>query len=274
MNPLRLHCIYALFPLRFWIRVVVVVGATVILVAPQSAQGQVNIEPFTLGREAQGWAATVGTNFKLEANETLLLEIDLSPRVDYTSGANTVTAVGELGFSERAGTTFRSLYFFHTRYLRQFSDLLSGEVFARVERDEFALLTNRLASGLGIRVKIAATEGSATFAGVSLGAEREEWDVSASDRHPSSLFDPRSFTYLAYRVQISENTTLLNTVSGSLRLAGQLQDGRIADTATMEVGITDRVALKVTFGLAYDSRPPASQPQVSLALTNGLTVSL
>jgi hypothetical protein len=34
------------------------------------------------------------------------------------------------------------------------------------------------------------------------------------------------------------------------------------------------VALQVTFGLEYDSRPPRSQPQVSMALTNGLTVTL
>jgi hypothetical protein len=251
----------------------VIIGI-VLLVAGRPAAAQVNIEPFTLGREQVGWDAKIGANFKLEADETVLLEIDLSPRVDFSRGENSVTVAGNLGFSERAGTTFRSLYLLHTRYLREIDSTLSAEVFGRVQRDEFAKLSNRVSSGAGLRFEIAADEASATYAGFSLGFEREEWAVEPADRHPRTLSDPRTFGYLAYRIQITDNTTLLNTLSTSLRLNGDLQDGRIADTATMEVGISERVALQVTFGLEYDSRPPRSQPQVSMALTNGLTVTL
>jgi hypothetical protein len=253
---------------------VFIVAGIVLLVPLCPAAAQVNIEPFTLGREQAGWDATIGANFKLEANETVLLEIDLSPRVDYSRGLNSVTVVGNLGFSERAGTTFRSLYLLHARYLREIDSTLSAEAFGRVQRDEFAKLNNRVSSGAGLRFEIAADAESATYAGFALGFEREEWSVAPADRHPRTLSDPRTFGYLAYRLQITENTTLLNTLSTSLRLNGDLQDGRITDTATMEVGISERVALEVTFGLSYDSRPPRSQPQVSMALTNGLTVNL
>lgn len=259
---------------RRWGRRLVLVIGIGFLVSPCPTAAQVNIEPFTLGSEQPGWDAKVGANFKLEANETVLLEIDLSPRVGFSRGQNSVTVVGNLGFSERAGTTFRSLYLLHSRYLREIDSTLSAEVFGRVQRDEFAKLNNRVSSGVGLRLEIAADEESATYAGVSLGFEREEWSVEPADRHPRTLTDPRSFGYLAYRVQITENTSLLNTLSASLRLNGNLRDGRIADTATMEVGISERVALQVTFGLAYDSRPPRSQPQVSMALTNGLTVTM
>lgn len=259
---------------RWWGPRILFVTGILLLVSLRPAAAQVNIEPFTLGREQAGWDAKFGANFKLEANETVLLEIDLSPRVDYSRGQNSVTVVGNLGFSERAGTTFRSLYLLHTRYLRQMDSTLSVELFARTQRDEFAKLNNRLSSGIGLRYEIAADEESATYAGVSVGVEGEEWSVDPADRHPRTLSDARSFGYLAYRLQITENTTLLNTLSASLRLNGNLRDGRVTDTATMEVGISKRVALQVTFGLAYDSRPPRSQPQVSMALTNGLTVTL
>ena len=242
--------------------------------APSSAPAQVNIEPFALGREQAGWGGKVGANFKMESNETVLLEIDLSPRIDFSQGRHSVAVVGNLGFSERAGTTFRSLYLLHTRYLRQVDSTLSAEVFGRVQRDEFARLNNRLSTGLGLRFQVTATEESATFAGLSVGVERERWEVEPSDRHPETLAAPRAFGYLAYRLQITDNTTLLNTLSTSLRLGGSLEDGRIVDTASLEVGISERVSLKAAFALAYDSRPPRSQPQVSMALTNGLTVSL
>lgn len=264
-----------MFESRWWsVRGLLAFGVLIVAFFPLRVFGQVNIEPFSLGREMTGWKGKVGANFKMESNDTVLLEIDLSPRVDFSQGRNSVAVVGNLGFSERAGTTFRSLYLLHTRYLLQIDSTLSAEVFGRVQRDEFALLNNRLSSGLGLRFQVSAKEESATYAGLSVGGEWERWEVEASDRHPETLSDPRTFGYLAYRLQISDNTTLLNTLSASLRLGGSLEDGRIVDTASLEVGISERVSLTATFALVYDSRPPRSQPQVSLALTNGLTVSL
>lgn len=245
--------------------------ALALIASPAGAQ--VNIEPFSLGQKQQGWAARVGANFSMEANETVLLEVDLAPRLDYAREKGSVAIVGEVGFSERAGTTFRNLFTLHARYLRQLSPGISAEAFARAQRDEFALLNQRLASGAGVRFKIAADEEAATFAGISFGFEGERWEVDATDRHPAQVSDPRAFGYLAYRIQITEHANLLNTISGTLRLGGALDDARITDTAALQVTLSERVALTASFGFEYDSRPPQSQPKVSMALKNGLTVS-
>lgn len=242
--------------------------------AAHPARAQVNIEPLNPGQERAGWQAQVGANFTMEANETVLLEVDLSPRIDYVRAANAVAMVGNVGFSERAGTTFRNLFLLHSRYLRQLSPTVSAEVFARVQRDAFAALNRRLSSGAGLRFRVAADEESSTYAGFSLGVEGEQWDVEPEDRHPETLNDPRAYGYLAYRIQITENTTLLNTINTTLRLAGQLDDVRVTDTATLQVGISEQVALTASFELQFDNRPPRSQPEVSLALKNGLTLRL
>lgn len=241
---------------------------------PQTLVAQVNIEPFSLGEDVYGWNARLGADFKMESNDTVLLEIDLSPRVDYAWENNAVSTVGSLGFSERSGTTFRSQSLLHTRYLRRIDSTSSLEVFTRIARDEFALLNRRVASGVGIRLKVSAEDESVTFAGISLGYEGERWDVEPDDRHPETLDDPRSFGYVAYRVQITETTTLINTLRASLRLADDFDDGRITDTATLQVEISERVSLDASFGLEFDNRPPQSQPEVSMALTNGLVVTL
>jgi len=239
----------------------------------RKAAAQVNIEPFSLGQEETGWDVRVGANFKMESNETVLLEIDLTPRVEYAREAHSVAAVGNVEFSERAGSTFRNLFLLHTRYLYRLGSALSIEGFMRVQRDEFALLNSRLSGGGGLRFQISSDERAATYGGLAVGVEAEQWDVDPDDFHPESLTDPRTYGYLAYRLNITESTTLLNTLSGSLRLAGDLDDGRIADTATLQVEISDQVALTSSFGLAYDSRPPESQPEVSMALKNGLTLT-
>lgn len=252
----------------------IALGCALAVLCPRNLIAQVNIEPFSLGEDMEGWNSKVGADFKIESNETVLLEVDLAPRVDYAWGKNVVSTVGSLGFGERSGTTFRSQFLLHTRYLRRIDSTTSLEVFTRLARDEFALLNRRIASGGGVRLKISADEESATFAGASLGYEGERWDVEPADRHPETLSDLRTFGYLAYRLQITETTTLLNTLRASLRLANNLGDGRIADTATLQVEISERVSLNASFGLEYDSRPPRSQPEVSMALANGLVVTL
>jgi len=250
--------------------------ALVLLVSragPRKAAAQVTIEPFSLGQEEAGWDVRVGANFKMESNETVLLEIDLTPRVEYARKAHSVAAVGNVEFSERAGSTFRNLFLLHTRYLYRLGSDIRVEGFMRVQRDEFALLNSRVSGGGGLRFQVSSDAQAATYGGLAVGVEAERWDVEPDDFHPESLTDPRTYGYLAYRLNITDNTTLLNTVTGSLRLAGNLGDGRITDTATLQVEISERVALTASFGLEYDSRPPESQPEVSMALKNGLTLT-
>lgn len=257
---------------RYVLAAIAMLGVGLAALSPHRTPAQVNIEP--LSPERTGWHAQVGANFTMEANETVLLEVDLSPRVDFTRAAQAIAVVGNVGFSERGGTTFRNLFLLHGRYARQLSPTVSAELFARAQRDAFAALSRRLSSGAGVRFKVAADEQASTYAGLSVGVEGERWDVEPADRHPETVRSPRAYGYLAYRVQITETTTLLNAINTTLRLAGGLDEVRVTDTATLQVGISEQVALTASFELAFDNRPPRSQPQVSLALKNGLTIRL
>lgn len=255
---------------------IVAPALVVALLIPPPAQAQItaNIEPFSLGMQKTGWNVKVGANFTMEANDTVLLAIDLDPRVDYVRGKNSVTIVGNAGFTERAGSTVRNQFLLHTRYLRAVGSKTSAEVFTRARRDEFALINSRLSTGTGLRFEITNTEEAATYAGVSLGFQRERLDLGSDADHPTSLNDPRAFGYLAYRQKITDNTTLLNQVRTGLRLGGDFEDVRLTNSATLEVGISENVSLTATFGFGLDSKPPGDQPDVSMSLTNGLTVSL
>ncbi len=243
---------------------------------PHSSMAQVtaNVEPFSLGQQEPGWDAQVGADFKMEANETVLLSIDLSPRIDYVRGANSVTVVGEAGFTERAGTTVRNKFLLHSRYLRELGLGVRGEVFTRILRDEFSLVNSRFSVGIGPRFEIVNTEETATYAGIQGGFQSERLDLDASAEHPRTLDDARAFGYLAYRQQITDNTTLLNTLRTGVRLAGDLDDVRLTNSATMEVEVSENVSLNASFDVQLDSDPPGDQPDVSMSITNGLTVSL
>jgi len=246
----------------------------VLLPHPGAAQVTANIEPFSLGMQETGWDASVGANFTMEANDTVLLAIDLDPRLDYVRGKNSVTVVGGAGFTERAGTTVRNQFLLHTRYLRAVGSGVSAEVFTRAQRNEFALINSRLSAATGLRFEVTNTEETATYMGLSLGFQRERLDVSPDAAHPDALDDARGFGYLAYRQEITDNTTLLNTLRTGLRLGGDFDDVRLTNSATLEVEISDNVSLTATFGVNLDSDPPGDQPDVSMSLTNGLSVSL
>ncbi len=177
------------------------------------------------------------------------LEISLSHEID----------VCALEVGERSGTTVRSQSLLHTRYLRQIDSTSSLEVFPRVSRDECALLDRRGASGgystQGFRKRRVGYRcgglGGLRGRAVERGAGRPTY---GSPRRPGS------FGYLAYWVQITE-TTLLNTPRALLRLADNLDDGRIADTAPLQVVISECVSLNASFGLEHDSRPHSLSPR-------------
>ena len=249
-------------------------GTALLCPLPAAAQITANIEPFSLGQREEGTNTTVGANFTMEANDTVLLEIDLDPRLDYVQGANSVTVVGNVGFSERAGTTIRNQFLVHTRYLRDVGSGVSAEVFTRALRNEFSLINSQVSSGVGLRFEITNSEETSTYAGISGGFQSERLDLDSGADHPNALDDPRGFGYLAYRQQITENTTLLNTLRTGLRLADDLNDVLLTNSATLEVGVSDNVSLTATFGVELDSQPPGNQPDVSMSLTNGLSVSL
>ena len=139
--------------LRRFLLAALSLGLGVVLFCPPPAAAQItaSIEPFSLGMQEAGWKARVGANFTMEANETVLLAIDLDPRIDYVRGKNSVTVVGNAGFTERGGTTVRNQFLFHTRYLRAVGPRTSTEVFTRARRDRFALINSRLSSGVGLR---------------------------------------------------------------------------------------------------------------------------
>jgi len=262
--------------IRFVSLSLLALGLGASLLGPLSAAAQItaNIEPFSLGQQEEGTNATLGANFTMEANDTVLLAIDLDPRIDHVQGPNSVTVVGNVGFSERAGTTIRNQFLVHTRYLRDVGSGVSAEVFTRALRNEFALINSQVSSGVGLRFEVTNTEETATYAGILGGFQSERLDVDASADHPDALDDPRGFGYLAYRQQITENTTLLNTLRTGLRLADDLNDVLLTNSATLEVGVSDNVSLTATFGVELDSQPPGDQPDVSMSLTNGLSVSL
>lgn len=241
-------------------------------VIPFAAVGQVNVEPFTLGTSSDGFRARIGANFKMEANETVLLEIDLSPRFDYTTGRHTTSVLGTVEFSERAGNTFRDNALAHLRHLVAIREGVSVEGYGRIRHDTFAALRRRVTGGAGLRFRVATDSVSATYAGVSGAVESELWAVTPEDAHPSEQTDVRTVGYLAYRVTLTETTTLLNTIGASWRMAGTLEDVRVFDAATLQVTITEQVALTAAFGFEYDSRPPQTQPQVTMTIKNGITI--
>lgn len=236
------------------------------------AEAQVSIEQVSLTKELEGFKTTAGATFKMETSQTVLLEMDLTPRIDYGWSDNLLFFVGNLGFSERGGETFRNQLFLHGQYRHQLTPTLAVETFFQTARDEFELLRRRYFGGVGLRWRVHREETTETFFGLTPSVGYERLNVTPEDNHPRTTTNVRLATYLVYRLKVNETTTLLNTVYVVPRVDDP-EDVRVRDDAVLQVSITDRVALTATFSLKFDSRPPESLPEVVLALNNGLTVT-
>jgi putative salt-induced outer membrane protein YdiY len=251
-----------------WLAVFLCLGP----ISGKIAAGQVNTERMR-ALDVDGVRFEVGGDVAVQSGNADLFEVGMSLRIDVRSQANYLFLVGDLRYGEKDGDPFRNRSFAHLRYNRTLTPWLVAEGFTQVERDGFAQLQLRTLGGAGLRVQYVNTDAFKLFQGTTPMYEFENLDASAVTVHPATSSHIRWSNYVNVRLQLTDNTYLLNTIYVQPR-ADALGDTRILDDARLAVALSKRVTLNIRFNLRYDSRPPDEVEDLDLALRNGITVAL
>lgn len=240
-----------------------------VLAVIPAARAQVNVEKLR-DLEADGFAATLGGDVAFRSGNSDLVELGLGSRLDFRSGLHYTFAIASLRYGENNGRRFKDQSFAHLRYTYWFRTRLAAEMFGQAERDGFTLLELRLLYGNGVRLRYLEAERAAVYQGSTVMIEYEDLDASRVQTHPDELLVGRWSNYLSVRLALSEHTSLINTLYVQPRFDA-FADVRVLDEAAVEVALSRHVALRTTFHLRYDSRPPDGVEDLDLTLRNGLT---
>jgi putative salt-induced outer membrane protein YdiY len=254
-------------------RPAIVLAALALALAPATAAAQIVNVQSILSRDAPaGFSGSIDASVDWRTGNTELLVLSAAPVVRFRDGDHLIIAIvrGELGIA--AGDRIVAKTFEHLRYRRRFSPWLTAEAFVQHEYDEFRRLELRAVAGAGPKLELWQTPAFELSWGVAYMLEHEVLD----DRQPIdaglAVTRHRASTYLMARGAIADRLDASQTVYAQPRL-DRPADTRVLAETLLTVHATVRVAIKISFTLAYDSEPPASIEALDTTLKSSVSVS-
>lgn len=244
--------------------------ACVLFLVP-AASAQVNIEQHR-PRE-QGTSLVVDVAASLRSGNSDLYDVTAGGQLHHRSGVHSILAIARVRYGENDDRQFANSSFGHLRYTRWITGRFAGEAFAQLERDRFTLLQVRSLLGAGGRLRFLDKENVEMFYGSSFMLELERLDASKVLNHPARSEAVRWSNYASVRWTINERSSLSSTVYIQPRL-GDFADFRLLHDAMLEVGVTERVSLRVALRQRLDNRPPDNLEDHDIFVENGVRVRL
>ena len=233
------------------------------------ALAQVNTERMRRALDDDGVRLSLDATAGFATGNTEYLRASLGARTDWLRGPHAAFVVGQAAFSRADGDVFLDRQFAHARYGRDVGAGWSVETFVQAERNRQQLLESRTLLGAGVRVDLASRDAVDLALGVTPMVERERLDAETGE--PTATVG-RLSTYLSGRLALGEGTaSAVVYVQPRFDAPG---DTRALGQASIEVGLTRALRLRVQANVRHDSRPPLGVEPTDVSVEQGIVVVL
>lgn len=250
-----------------------VISALILLSVFSTGTAQVNTETLRSGIEEEGFSATTNFSFGLSEGNVRFFNLLGNARIDYHKQNNRSFAVVQYSRGVQNGELFRNAGFLALRNTYYLRPPVGWEVFLQQQFDEFIRLRDRKVAGTGIRLKLINHENEELdrklhfFLGI--GGMYEYEDINAVIPEQTSLI--RSTNYISLHWIASKRVSLSAVTYFQVALT-DFSDYRNLLEGSLEVKLTETVAMTVGINHRYDSRPPAEVKPYDIQIRNGLSV--
>jgi putative salt-induced outer membrane protein YdiY len=220
------------------------------------ANAIVNVENMRVGGETPGISGNLDLSINGKRGNTKLNEYGVDGRLQNNAGKVTNFVVLSYDYAEVGDVRNTNKAFIHGRHVVQFQPRRAWEIFAQMEKNEFARLSFRGLLGGGLRFTL--TE-EPNRLGLYLGVGAF-WSRETLDKRPGLTDDgtenfSRANLYLVYKHILNSQLSLVSTTYFQPRLS-DTADYRALEQAALAVKMTDSLSLKLSLDFARDSRPP------------------
>lgn len=229
----------------------------------------INTERLRLNAQEEGWAGTVTLSANLIQNVRQSSQVGILAGVEYLKKPHRMLILTQYKLNSIDGAVGQNQGYSHIRYNRDIGKRWIAEGFVQVQFNAVQLMRLRSLTGAGPRLRIADTDTFQCFVGSLYMFEYEE----LNDGLGTINRDHRQSTYLNLGFRLSDQARVDHITYFQPKWA-DLADFRLSTETRLQVKITEKLALRTTFSLLHDSRPPIDLPNVYYSLTNSLSVSL
>ncbi len=232
------------------------------------AAGQINIEK-TRVEDPEGISLAVATTFAFRSGNVTRYDLSSSARVDHKSDKNHIFLLGNVGYGESRGTTYKNRAFAHLRFMHDASRFITTELFGQVENDTFTRLQLRVLAGIGIRIPYVKRDNIAIYQGTSFMFEHESLAPDNVGEHPAEITANRWNNYINIRLKLNDKVAFFNTGYAQPRF-DDFGDIRILLDSGLQIELSTRFSFFTSLNLRYDSRPPGTLKSLDIDMRNGL----
>lgn len=230
------------------------------------ASGQINAERMRRALGADGVHVALNADVALARGNTDYVRVGVGGRADWQRGPVLVFTVGEFAFSSADEQVFEDEGYVHARLNRTLSGLVVAEAFGQLQRNSQQLLETRALLGAGARFRLLDTDRLGLAVGTTPMLEHERLAPEAAEPAATAL---RWSSYASVRATLSETAALTAVAYAQPRLSDP-QDVRYLSQATLEVGVTRWLRLRIRANLRHDTQPPIGVETTDVSVSNGL----
>ncbi len=240
--------------------------------APSAHAGIVNVQPVLSAEEEEGWSTEITGSLNANTGNVSSFIARGGALVRYQVGDHRFTSSSnaQIGFS--GGNEFLNSAVTHLRHQAALSERVEWETYLQASRNPYRRLYRGLA-GTGPRWAFVDTEEAELAAAVSYLFELQRFTVGDYPDSGEVQRNHRASTYLTGTLSLDPAVTLVHTTYFQPRLDDPT-DYRLLSQSSVGFKVTESLAFRVEFSLAYYTSPPAGVERLDSSTNLGLTLSL
>ena len=244
----------------------------ILIITAANSHPQVNVEKYRMESGKDGTSTDIAVSATLIKGNTEILNINASSGIFYKKGRNELFLKGTVNFGEKNTEKYINKGFVHLRGVRKLTPVLSGEIFAQIEFNEFILLKNRKLGGAGLRVKVLRKKNLSIFAGSGLMYEEEKFSERGGIVLKADTEVFKTTNYISLNCRFNK-TSSLGIVTYWQAKISNLADYRFLTDISLQFKLTGSLSFISTINHRYDNDPPMTIKKYDLTIKSGIGIN-
>ncbi|HBQ60332.1 MAG TPA: hypothetical protein DD671_12115 [Balneolaceae bacterium] len=237
-----------------------------------SAQAQLlNVEGVRTSGDSAGWYGELEFDLALKGYNERVLEFTNESNLSYFSDRHAYMLLNSLNFVNIDGNSLISSGYLHLRSTFLRKGKWSPEAFTQYQYNRNLGLNDRALAGAGIKYRFHRSKKWQASISTAFMYEFEEWQLADQPFIKNEYF--KSSSNISLRGTFSDTASLLLIGYYQARPDQFFKARSIVETE-LEMDITKRVAVSISFVASYDAAPIIDIPNLTYELSNGLVIKL
>lgn len=216
--------------------------------------------------EQEGWHGNLNFNLSFQRNTDDILTYGNKSTIQWQKKKHRLLLLTDLSRVQAAGSDFVNQGFWHGRYNYHLDEKkrVSMEVFQQMQFNSVQLIQFRYLTGAGLGFNVVEKDSLKFRVGTLPMYEYEELTTNVIERN----FRQSTYILLFFKLKTLE----FQTINYCQPKINDFSDYRLSSSSSVEFTLRKWLKYNVSFDLLYDSKVPATIPDLVFTLRNGLGV--